>query len=187
MVRYLVWMMAALLLALPAHAADPLDVEIGKSRMLRLSADPNIVMVADPAVADVVVEEGRVIFLVGLQAGETNVYILDDEGQVVLSRDLVVRPATQRHVTVHRGVEEATMSCNPRCAGVPNPAAEGAVAPVNANQQAAAGALGAATQLNPLAGLANQAAGTGQDGGEAGGVDPAQLLQGLLGGGAPSN
>lgn len=185
MVRQLVWIaLATLLLALQARAAEPIDVEIGKSRMLRLSADPSIVMVADPAVADVVVEEGRVVFLVGLQAGETNVYILDDEGRVVMSRDLVVRPATSRHVTVHRGVEEATLSCNPRCAGVANPSAEGAVAPVNANQQAAAGAAGAGTQLNPLAGLANQAGGAAQG---VDGVDPAQLLQGLLGGGAPAN
>lgn len=184
MMKHLVWISLVLLLVDgPAQAADPLSVEIGKSRMMRLSADPAIVMVADPAVADVVVEEGRVIFLVGLQAGETNVYILDDDGEVVMSRDLVVTPTTQRHVTVHRGVEEATMSCNPRCAGIPNPAAEGAVAPVNANQQAAAGAAGAATQLNPLAGLANQAAGAGQEG--AGAADPAQLLQNLLSGGAP--
>lgn len=181
MVRFLVSVsLAMLLVATSARAADPLAVEIGKSRMLRLNADPAIVMVADPAIADVVVEEGRVIFLVGLQAGETNVYILDDDGEIVLSRDLVVRPVSPRHVTVHRGVEEATMSCNPRCAGVANPAAEGAVAPVNANQQAAAGAIGAAGQLNPLAGLANQAAG------QNGAVDPAQALQSLLGGGAPA-
>lgn len=186
MMKHLVWLSLATLLAVgPAQAADPVAVEIGKSRMMRLSADPAIVMVADPAVADVVVEEGRIIFLVGLQAGETNVYILDDEGDVVMSRDLVVTPSTQRHITVHRGVEEATMSCNPRCAGIPNPAAEGAVAPVNANQAAALGAAGTATQLNPLAGLANQAAGAADGGADA--ADPAQLLQNLLGGGAPAN
>lgn len=170
-------LLAAILtsIAMPAWSADPLDVEVGKSRMLRLTADPAIVMVADPAVADVVVEEGRVIFLVGLQTGETNVYILDDDGEVVLSRDLVVKPQDTRHVTVHRGVEEATMSCNPRCAGVANPAAEGAVAPVNASQAAATGAIDAATNLNPLAGLAGQA---GQEDG--GASDPTQLLQGIL-------
>lgn len=183
MMKHLILLLLAMAMATgTARAADPLSVEIGKSRMMRLNADPAIVMVADPAVADVVVEEGRVIFLVGLQAGETNVYILDDDGEVIMSQDLVVTPTSQRHVTVHRGVEEATMSCNPRCAGIPNPAAEGAVAPVNANQAAAAGAIGAATQINPLAGLANQAGGAGQD---AAGIDPAQALQSLLGGAAP--
>jgi hypothetical protein len=93
-----------------------------------------------------------------------------------MSRNLVVKPQAARHVTVHRGVEEATMSCNPRCAGVPNPTADGAVAPVNANQQAAQGAIGAATNLNPLAGIAGQAG--GEEG--AGASDPAQLLQGII-------
>ena len=131
-----------------AHAAEALRVEIGKTTMLRLKDVPEIVILGDPAIADVIVERKGLLFLVGRIPGETDIKILDAEGRTVLSRPVVVTPIGERHVTVHRGVEEATLSCNPRCAGVPNQVAPGAVQP--ANQPAVVAAPGAPQTPLPL-------------------------------------
>ena len=64
----------------PAEAAEPLRVEVGKSRLLHLKQDPAVVMIGDPSVADVVIEEGRRMFLLGMQPGETNLHILNADG-----------------------------------------------------------------------------------------------------------
>lgn len=145
-------------LALPplsALASEVMNIELGKARILRLDATPTVVVVGDPEIADVVVEDNNVIFLMGLQPGETNVYMLDENGDPLVEAALVVTPADQRHVSLHRGVEEATMSCNPRCTGVANQVGEGAVAPENLAT--------AVAEANPLTG----AAATLAEGGEA--------------------
>jgi hypothetical protein len=128
---------AASLLALSAFAAEPLRVEVGKSRLLSLKQDPAVIMVGDPSVADVVVEEGRRLFLLGLQPGETNLHILDGDGAALMNVRLVVTPPAVGHVSLHRGVEEATLSCNPRCAGVRTPEGTGAIRGSNAPSAAA--------------------------------------------------
>jgi hypothetical protein len=129
--------LAALLLPHAASAAEALSVEVGKSRLMSLKQQPTVVMVGDPSVADVVIEEGGRLFLLGLQPGETNLHILDGDGGTMMNRRLVVTPPTGGHVSLHRGVEEATFSCNPRCSGVRTPEGTGAVRGTNAPSPAA--------------------------------------------------
>lgn len=124
--------LAASCFALAAGAAEPLSVEVGKSRLMSLTQQPTVVMVGDPSVADVVIEEGGRLFLLGLEPGETNLHILDGDGGTMMNLRLVVTPASGGHVSLHRGVEEATLSCNPRCAGVRTPEGTGAVRGTNA-------------------------------------------------------
>jgi len=124
--------LAAPFLALAASAAEPLSVEVGKSRLLSLKQQPTVVMVGDPSVADVVIEEGGRLFLLGLQPGETNLHVLDGDGGSMMNLRLVVTPPSTGHVSLHRGLEEATYSCNPRCAGVRTPEGTGAVRGNNA-------------------------------------------------------
>lgn len=120
--------MAALgvFLAGAAQAWDPISVEVGKSRILRLKQEqePAVVFVGNPAIADVIIEREGVLFVLGRQPGETDVWILDDDGKALLHRPLVVTAINSRHITVQRGAnttQEQTLSCNPRCAEVPTP------------------------------------------------------------------
>jgi|GEM_PF-3423049 len=128
-------LLATLLLAAgPAAAAEPaagepVQVVVGKSQMLQIDGQPSVIMVGNPAVADVVVETAGILFLVGLQPGETNLYVLDARGRTLLQTDVIVGRSGPRQVTVNRGVGEANLSCNPRCSPIANPAAEGATLP----------------------------------------------------------
>ncbi len=115
--------------ALPAGAAEPLRVTVDKAHLMRLDNDAGIVIVADPTVADVVLESPRLLFIVGRAPGETNLYILDVDGGEIVRTDLVVVPNADREVTLDRNTVEATFSCAPRCARIATPgAAEGAAA-----------------------------------------------------------
>jgi len=112
--------------------AEPVQVVVGKSQMLQIEGQPSVIMVGNPAVADVVVETAGILFLVGLQPGETNLYVLDAAGRTLLETDVVVGRTGPRQVTVNRGVAEANLSCNPRCSPIANPAADGAEVPGDA-------------------------------------------------------
>ncbi|MFQ5785710.1 MAG: pilus assembly protein N-terminal domain-containing protein [Alphaproteobacteria bacterium] len=143
----------------PAPVSDPADdalrLIIDKSHLLRLTEDAATVMVANPGIADVVVESPRMVFLVGRDVGETNLIILDSAGKEILETPLVVVPNPVRQVTIHRNTVEATLSCMPRCAGVPTP--------LNTGSTGSSGTSGASgTSAAPASSGGTTSGGTGQ-------------------------
>lgn len=113
--------------------AESLTVPVDKTRLIRLDSDANIVLIGNPNIADVAIENPRLLFLVGREPGETNLIILDEGGSEILSQPIVVIPTVDRHVTLYRATGESTLSCDPRCTSVPNPG-RGASAPSGGGQ-----------------------------------------------------
>ncbi len=113
--------------ALPANAGETIIVPVYKVEVVKLDRNADVVLIANPTIADVAVENERLIFLFGLEPGETNLLILDSEGEEILAAPVVVVPILERQVTVNRANvnEEATYSCAPRCAAVETPAGTG--------------------------------------------------------------
>ncbi len=105
----------------PEPPADALHVVIDKSQLIRLTRDAKVVMVANPDIADVVIESPRMIFLIGRSPGETNLFALDGQGNEIIQTPVVVVPNPVREVTIYRPGTESTLSCMPRCAAVPTP------------------------------------------------------------------
>ena len=62
------------------QAGRSINLPEGKARLINFPVEVGKVLVADPAVADVVVMSSRQIYLIGLSAGATNAFFLDDEG-----------------------------------------------------------------------------------------------------------
>jgi Flp pilus assembly secretin CpaC len=111
---------AALALAASPAAAQQrmIEVAINAAELLRLDAEPGSVLVANPAIADVVVEGGKQVFVLGKTPGETQLYVLDRNGGTMLRAMVSVVPQTARHMTIIRGTDESQIHCAPRCAEV---------------------------------------------------------------------
>ena len=105
-------------------AGETIQVVVDKAEVLRLSVDASTILTANPEIIDLAVESPRLILLLGKRPGETSLIILDSKGKKILDADVVVVPNLERHVTVYRNTEESTLSCAPRCAGVPTPGGE---------------------------------------------------------------
>ena len=120
-----------LLAALPALAAEPVIVTVHQAKLLRLQRPADVVMIANPTIADVVVQSPQIIFVLGIKPGETSLHILDGRGNEIRRSAVVVVPTAERTVTVYRAnnLEEATYSCAPRCAAVGTAVGEGAAPP----------------------------------------------------------
>ncbi len=73
---------------LPARA---INLPAGKARLIRLPMEVRDVLVANPAVANVVVKTQRLIYLVGLEVGSTNAFFLDADGNEVLRLEIQVQ------------------------------------------------------------------------------------------------
>ncbi len=92
--------LGAALVAAPmpaAHGADvigvsgtPIQLEGSKGELVRLTRAAATVFVADPEVADVQVKSPRLIYVFGKKPGETTLYAVDSQEQVLLSRTVRV-------------------------------------------------------------------------------------------------
>ena len=122
------------------NAGEVIIVPVHKAEVVKLDRDASVVLIANPIIANVAVESKRLIFLFGLEPGETNLHILDAEGNEILSAPVVVVPVLERRVTINRVNmnEVATYSCAPRCALVATPAGTASAA-----QRTGSGASGA--------------------------------------------
>ncbi len=128
--------------ALSASAGDTIIVPVHKAKVMTLDRDAGVVLIANPTIADVAVESERLIFLFGLEPGETNILIFDTDGVEIMTAPVVVVPLENRRVTINRASEneEATFSCAPRCAAVATPAGTGSDAQSTGSQAGASAA-----------------------------------------------
>jgi hypothetical protein len=150
--------LAAILLAGPAHPAtasptQALRVAVNKAEVVTLGETPAVALVANPKIADIVVEQGRLIFVIGKTAGETRLYVYGAGGRPLVERDVVVVPEADHAVTVIRDTISTDYSCAPRCValgavpsvGIPPAAATSAAPASPAGAAPAAAAPAAAT------------------------------------------
>ena len=108
------------------EATEVITVEIGKAILVQLSATPKVVMLGNPNIADVVIESNGLLFVLGKELGETNLIILNDKGEVLVSSPVIVALGKKRHITIDRGQKIFTLSCNPRCVPIVTPNGGGA-------------------------------------------------------------
>ncbi|MEM7192722.1 MAG: pilus assembly protein N-terminal domain-containing protein [Pseudomonadota bacterium] len=101
---------------LPAAAADrDIEVLIDQAMMLRLGRPAAEIVVGNPSIADVAVQNGKTLVLTGKSFGETNLIVTDTEGKLLVNRRVVVQEPDGGFVTVHRGVKRETYHCTPNC------------------------------------------------------------------------
>ena len=98
-----------------ANGRRPLRVMVDKAQVVPLSGQAQVVLVANPAIADVVVERGQLLFILGKQPGETRLYIYGANGKPLLERDITVVPQDDHAVTVFRATTTTNYSCDERC------------------------------------------------------------------------
>jgi len=68
----------------------PLELEVSKGRLIRLDQPAASVFVADPEVADVQVKSPALVYVFGKAAGETTLYAVGENDQVLLNSMVVV-------------------------------------------------------------------------------------------------
>jgi hypothetical protein len=129
--------MVIMVMAPTSAVAKPLKIILDKTSIIKINRNAAVVLVAQPEIASVSVESQRLIFIIGKTTGETNLVILDSNGDEIVNYDLIVTPETERHVTVHGGTDATkTLSCAPRCTDVKSPG------PAKSSGGAAGGAAG---------------------------------------------
>jgi Flp pilus assembly secretin CpaC len=99
---------------LPAAAAD-LIVRYDQSSLLRLPRPASEIIVGNPSIADVVLQDGNLIVVTGKTFGITNVIALDASHNVIQDQRIMVERDDSRIVNLMKGSARFTYSCTPNC------------------------------------------------------------------------
>lgn len=113
---------SVLLLAAPVMAPaiavaedGPIQVKTNMARILRISAPAATVIIGNPGVADVTIQDPQTLVLTGKSYGQTNLIVLDDIGNPIADTLVEVVQAQADLVTVYMGDARTTLSCAPVC------------------------------------------------------------------------
>jgi Flp pilus assembly secretin CpaC len=108
------------LLLLPAAGfAEPsieaISVNVDQAKLFKLPNRVATIVVGNPLIADVTLQNGGIIVVTGKGYGATNFIAMDRSGEVLVDRTIQVEGPSDRLVTVYRGAERQTYSCMPMC------------------------------------------------------------------------
>jgi len=103
-----------------AGSSESYTVELNKTEIVRLPGAAASIIIGNPKIADVTVQSSDLLFVVGRGYGETNLIILDANGNTMMNADLqVVNTLPQHGVRLYNGKSRETYSCIPYCGPSP--------------------------------------------------------------------
>lgn len=98
------------------HSNTAYSVEINKTEIVRLPVRASAVVIGNPAIADVSVHAADTLFVVGRGYGETNLIVLDANGNTVMDTDIQVLQKPSAHsVRVFNRSARQSYNCAPNC------------------------------------------------------------------------
>ncbi len=105
------------LASVPVAAQDgaPINVNVNMARILRISAPAATVVVGNPGVADVTIQDPQTLILTGKSYGQTNLIVLDAAGQPIADTLVEVVQMQAGVMTVYQGQKRTSLACAPVC------------------------------------------------------------------------
>ncbi len=159
---------AAVLAPVAGRAADMVKVELDQARIYRLAAPASTIVIGNPAIADATLQDAQTLIVTGRAYGQTNLIVLDEQGETITDVQLAVLAASENLVTVYKGAKRQSLSCLPECqpAAIPGD-----------DSEHCGGILGQVAQHNGAGGSSTTTASTGAAGGSAPAAAPAAASQ----------
>ena len=98
------------------RAADaPINVNVNMARILRINAPAATVIVGNPGIADVLIQDPQTLVLTGKSYGQTNLIVLDAGGEPIADTIIEVVQMQAGSLTVYQGQARTTLACAPVC------------------------------------------------------------------------
>lgn len=101
--------------ALADETGAPVTVKVNMARILKISAPAATVIIGNPGVADVTIQDPTTLVLTGKSYGQTNMIVLDAKGNPVADTIVEVVESEANLVTVFSAGERSTIACAPSC------------------------------------------------------------------------
>lgn len=100
----------------PSLALDPgVTVNVNMARVLRINSPASTIIIGNPAIADVTIQDPQTLVLTGKSYGQTNLIVLDSAGNPIADTLVDVVQTHAEIVTVYMGSARTTLACQPVC------------------------------------------------------------------------
>ena len=97
-------------------AGEPLvTVNTNMARVLRINQAAATVIIGNPAIADVTIQDPKTLVLTGKSYGRTNLIILDTNGDPIADTMIEVAQLRDDTLTVFMGAQRTSVACAPNC------------------------------------------------------------------------
>ena len=93
----------------------PVTVKVNMARILRINAPAATVIIGNPGIADVTIQDPQTLVLTGKSFGQTNLIVLDTLGNPVADTIVQVVQDQADVVTVYMGDARNSYACTPVC------------------------------------------------------------------------
>ena len=101
---------------LASLAADaPINVNVNMARILRINVSAATVIVGNPGIADVLIQDPQTLVLTGKSYGQTNLIVLDSAGTPIADTIIEVVQMQAGTLTVFQGQARTSLACAPVC------------------------------------------------------------------------
>lgn len=112
--------MLAIAAPAPAAAQDgaPINVNVNMARILRINSAAATVIVGNPGIADVTIQDPQTLILTGKSYGQTNLIVLDNVGNPIADTLIEVVQMQAGVTTVYQGQNRTSVACAPVCQSV---------------------------------------------------------------------
>ena len=98
-----------------ARTSEDLIVNYDQSQLLKLSRPAAEIIIGNPSIADVSVQNGNLLVVTGKTFGITNMIILDAQRNVILDQRILVKRDEAKVVNLMRGTQRQSYNCTPQC------------------------------------------------------------------------
>lgn len=107
---------AAALMSVAATAMEnTVLVNVNMARVLRINAPAATIIIGNPGIADVTIQDPQTLVLTGKSYGQTNLIVLDSAGNPVADTLVDVVETHAETVIVYMGQARMTLACDPVC------------------------------------------------------------------------
>ena len=93
----------------------PVTVKVNMARILRINSPAATVIIGNPGIADVTIQDPQTLVLTGKSFGQTNLIVLDTLGNPVADTVVQVVQDQADVVTVYMGSARNSYACTPVC------------------------------------------------------------------------
>lgn len=93
----------------------PITVNVNMARVLRINSPAATVIVGNPGIADVTIQDPQTLVLTGKSFGQTNLIVLDGNGNPVADTLIDVVQLQAGTMTVYQGAARTSLACAPIC------------------------------------------------------------------------
>ncbi len=111
----LILTIASFLFGTPGSAAQLIKVTVDQARIMRLNTSAQTIIVGNPIIADVNIQDGQILVVMGKNSGSTNIIALDGEGREIANIDIIVESSGNNSLTLYKGSSRISMNCSPNC------------------------------------------------------------------------